>query len=145
MQSKIASEPVTRAALRFAPLVFVWPCELAAAEWKEFDFDEATWRIPGERMKMRVSMASTLLNEQGRHRDTLERQLAHAERDRIRAADNRAEHLPERKRMTQDWADYLDTPASGAEVLSKITRLPSSWRSLFPRRRIATSHAAGQI
>ena len=140
-------EPVTRAALRFAPLVFVRPGELRAAEWEEFDLDEATWRIPGERMKMREahivplskqavavlrelsshtgngrfvlpsirsrarpmsenpvnaalrrlgytkaemtghgfrSMASTLLNEQGWHRDAIERQLAHAERDTIR-------------------------------------------------------------
>lgn len=45
------------------------------------------------------SMASTLSNEQGWHRDAIERQLAHAERDRIRAAYNRAEHLPERKKM----------------------------------------------
>ncbi len=35
-------EPVTRAALRLAPLVFVRPGELRAAEWNEFEFDEAT-------------------------------------------------------------------------------------------------------
>ena len=58
------------------------------------------------------SMASTLLNEQGWHRDAIERQLAHAERDSIRAAYNRAEHLPERKRMMQVGADYLDKIAS---------------------------------
>ena len=44
---------MTRAALRLAPLVFVRPGELRAAEWKEFDLDQATWRIPSERMKMR--------------------------------------------------------------------------------------------
>ena len=38
------------------------------------------------------SIASTLLNEQGWHRDAIERQLAHAEHDSIRAAYNRAEH-----------------------------------------------------
>jgi integrase len=54
------------------------------------------------------SMASTLLNEQGWGRDAIERQLAHAERNSIRAAYNYAEHLPERKRMMQAWADYLD-------------------------------------
>lgn len=53
------------------------------------------------------SMASTLLNEQGWHRDAIERQLAHAERDSIRAAYNYAEHMPERRRMMQSWADYL--------------------------------------
>ncbi len=63
------------------------------------------------------SMASTLLNEQGWHRDAVERQLAHAERDSIRAAYNRAEHLPERKKMMQAWADYLDKLASGAKVV----------------------------
>lgn len=46
-------EPITRAALRFAPLVFVRPGEVPAAEWKEFDLEQATWRIPSERMKMR--------------------------------------------------------------------------------------------
>jgi integrase len=54
------------------------------------------------------SMASTLLNEQGWHRDAIERQLAHAERDSIRAAYNYAEHLPERRRMMQAWADFLE-------------------------------------
>ena len=45
------------------------------------------------------SMASTLLNELGWKRDAIERQLAHGERDVIRAAYNYAEHLPERRRM----------------------------------------------
>lgn len=54
------------------------------------------------------SMASTLLNEQGWHRDAIERQLAHGERDPVRAAYNYAEHLPERRKMMQAWADYLD-------------------------------------
>lgn len=54
------------------------------------------------------SMASTLLNEQGWHRDAIERQLAHQERDAIRAAYNYADHLLERRRMMQAWADYLD-------------------------------------
>ncbi|MGH8590633.1 MAG: tyrosine-type recombinase/integrase, partial [Gammaproteobacteria bacterium] len=160
-----------RCALRLAPLTFVRPGELRAAEWPEFDLDAAEWRIPAERMKMRAihivplsaqalavlrelhpltgtghyvfpsvrthdrpmsentvnaalrrlgyakdemtghgfrSMASTLLNEQGWHRDAIERQLAHGERDAVRAAYNYAEHLPERRRMMQAWADYLD-------------------------------------
>lgn len=63
------------------------------------------------------SMASTLLNEQGWNRDAIERQLAHAERDDIRAAYNYAEHLPERRKMMQAWADYLDGLASGADVI----------------------------
>lgn len=62
------------------------------------------------------SMASTLLNERGWNRDAIERQLAHAERDEVRAAYNYAEHLPERKLMMQAWADYLDGLASGANI-----------------------------
>lgn len=63
------------------------------------------------------SMASTLLNEQGWHRDAIERQLAHAERNAIRAAYNYAEHLPERRKMMQAWGDYLDGLKNGAEVI----------------------------
>jgi len=162
---------ITRCALRLAPLVFVRPGELRAAQWSEFDFENSEWRIPATRMKMRVqhivplstqaiailrdlqpltgrfalafpgvrsrfrpmsentitaalrrmgysgqdmighgfrSMASTLLNEQGWNRDAIERQLAHGERDAVRAAYNYAQHLPERRRMMQAWADYLD-------------------------------------
>lgn len=54
------------------------------------------------------SMASTLLNELGWNRDAIERQLAHGERDAVRAAYNFAEFLPERRKMMQAWADYLD-------------------------------------
>ena len=162
---------VTACALKFAPLVFVRPGELRNAEWSEFDLNKAEWRIPAEKMKMRVlhivplseqaltileelkpltgsgkylfpstrsvsrpmsentingalrrmgytkeemtghgfrSMASTLLNEQGWSSDAIERQLAHSERDGVRAAYNYAEYLPERKKMMQAWADYLD-------------------------------------
>ncbi|MFA6058600.1 MAG: integrase arm-type DNA-binding domain-containing protein [Taibaiella sp.] len=55
------------------------------------------------------SMASTLLNEQGWNRDAIERQLAHSERNSVRAAYNYAEHLPERRKMMQHWADYLES------------------------------------
>ena len=158
-------------ALRLAPLVFVRPGELRQAEWAEFNFETAEWRIPAERMKMREqhivplarqtleiladlrkvtgaekylfpsirtalrpmsdntvnaalrrlgyakeemtghgfrSMASTMLNEQGWNRDAIERQLAHAERNSVRAAYNFAEFLPERRKMMEAWADYLD-------------------------------------
>ena len=161
---------VVASALKIAPLVFVRPGELRKAEWSEFDLDNAEWRIPAERMKMRAlhivplseqavailkelqpltghgryvfpsirsqrdpmsentitaalrrlgytgdemtghgfrSMASTMLNEQGWAPDVIERQLAHAERNRVRAAYNHAEYLPERRKMMQAWADYL--------------------------------------
>ncbi len=63
------------------------------------------------------SMASTLLNEQGWNRDAIERQLAHAERNSVRAAYNYAEFMPERKKMMQHWADYLDGIKSGAKIM----------------------------
>jgi integrase len=46
--------PVTRAALRLAPLVFVRPGELRYAQWAEFDLDGAMWRIPSARMKRKL-------------------------------------------------------------------------------------------
>ncbi len=55
------------------------------------------------------SMASTLLNELGYNSDWIERQLAHCERNGVRAAYNYAEYLPERRRMVQEYADYLET------------------------------------
>ncbi|MBM4208523.1 MAG: DUF4102 domain-containing protein [Gammaproteobacteria bacterium] len=61
--------------------------------------------------------ASTLLNEQGWTPDAIERQLAHAPRDHVRAAYNRAQYLEERRKMMQAWADYLDKLKAGAEVL----------------------------
>jgi integrase len=179
---KYSGQPVTAAALRLAPLVFVRPGELRHAEWSEIDMDGAEWRIPAEKMKARAphivplstqalgvlrdikpltgdgryvfpslrgagrpmsentinaalrslgygqdemtghgfrSMASTLLNEgkAGTWRpDAIERQLAHAERDETRAAYNFAEHLAERRRMMQAWADYLDVLRAGNVV-----------------------------
>src|SRR5215813_3105104 len=64
------------------------------------------------------SMASTLLHEQGWNHQVIERQLAHAERNAVSAAYNFAEHLPERRRMMQAWADYLDGLKDGAEVIT---------------------------
>ena len=51
------------------------------------------------------SMASTLLNEQGFAPDVIELQLAHVERNKVRAAYNRAQRLKERRKMMQEWAD----------------------------------------
>lgn len=64
------------------------------------------------------SMASTILNEQGWNRDAIERQLAHGERDPVRAAYNYAEHLSERRKMMQAWSDYLDGLTNGVKVIS---------------------------
>ncbi len=61
-------------------------------------------------------LASTILNEHGFNSDWIERQLAHLERDDVRAAYNHAQYLKERRRMMQWWADYLDQ-VSKANVL----------------------------
>lgn len=45
--------PITRLALALSPHVFVRPGELRQAEWSEFDFEAAIWRIPAARMKQR--------------------------------------------------------------------------------------------
>jgi integrase len=52
--------------------------------------------------------ASTALNEMGFRPDIIERQLAHEERNAVRAAYNRAEYLNERRTMMNEWADYID-------------------------------------
>jgi integrase len=53
-------------------------------------------------------MASTILYENGFTTDLVERQLAHAERNAVRAAYNHAEYLPQRREMMQWYADWLD-------------------------------------
>jgi integrase len=56
--------------------------------------------------------ASTILHEHisehGFHTEIIERQLAHAERNGVKAAYNHAEYLKERKELMQWWADFLD-------------------------------------
>ena len=63
------------------------------------------------------STASTLLNAQGWSADVIERQLAHVERNKVRAAYNRHDYLPERRKMMQAWANYLDELKAGGEVI----------------------------
>ncbi|HPE60101.1 MAG TPA: integrase arm-type DNA-binding domain-containing protein [Thiolinea sp.] len=64
-------------------------------------------------------MASSLLNQMGRFNpDAIERQLAHKDKDPIRAAYNRAEYLDERREMLQAWADYLDQLREGGQVIT---------------------------
>lgn len=54
------------------------------------------------------AVASTVLNETGFDADVVERQLAHVERNKVRAAYHRSEYLAERKVMMQQWADMID-------------------------------------
>jgi integrase len=56
--------------------------------------------------------ASTNLHEQGYKSALIELQLAHADNNKIRSAYNRAERLPERRKMMQGWADWLDEQRS---------------------------------
>ncbi len=63
------------------------------------------------------SMASTLLHEHGWPHEAIERQLAHAERNKVVAAYNYAEHLTKRREMMGWWADHLDCLAAGAKVV----------------------------
>ncbi len=83
------------------------------AALRRMGYDKDTMTAHGFR-----SIASTTLHEQGWPSDIIERQLAHAERNKIKAAYNRAEHLPERRRMMQAWADYLDGLKQGADVVA---------------------------
>ena len=65
------------------------------------------------------AMARTILDEVlGMRPDLIEHQLAHAVRDPNGRAYNRTAHLPERRKMMQLWADYLDKLKRGAEVIS---------------------------
>lgn len=59
------------------------------------------------------SVGSTWANENGFNRDAIERQLAHSPEDKVRAVYNRAEFMPERRRMLQAFADWLIPPAQG--------------------------------
>jgi len=183
---------VTICALKLAPLFFLRPGELRQAEWSEFDLDQATWNVPVERLKLKMSekirrdgefhlvplayqavtilrelhaftgsgrfvfpstrsvsramsnntvngalrrlgydtktemtghgfraLARTILDEVLHMRpEIVEHQLAHAVRDPLGRAYNRTTHLPERKIMMQQWADYLDKIKAGAEIIT---------------------------
>jgi integrase len=53
------------------------------------------------------AMASTILNENGFMPDVIERQLAHVEKNKVRAAYNHAEYLDQRREMLQWWGNWL--------------------------------------
>lgn len=66
------------------------------------------------------SMASTLLHEHHWPHEAIERQLAHAERNKVVAAYNYAEHLPKRKEIMQWWSDYLGKLAACTKIVNFI-------------------------
>jgi len=168
-------------ALKLAPLVFVRPGELRAAEWQHIDLEAKEWRyfvsktevqhiVPLSTQAVAIleelhpltghgrfvfssertprgdrcmsentlnaalkrlgygkdvmtahgfrAMARTILDEVlGVRVDFIEHQLAHAVKDPNGRAYNRTAHLPERHKMMQQWADYLDGLKSGAQVI----------------------------
>lgn len=171
---------VVKCALKLAPMLFVRPGELRAAEWAEIDLEAGIWEIPAARMKMKQphlvplatqavailrdlhaltgtstyvfrstgksghlsetavlnalrrmgyandemsghgfrATARTILDEVLQVRpDLIEHQLAHAVKDANGRAYNRTSHLPERRKMMQLWADYLDGLKAGAVVV----------------------------
>ena len=64
------------------------------------------------------AMARTILDEVlGERPDLIEHQLSHAVKDPLGRAYNRTSHLPERRKMMQKWADYLDGLKQGVKVL----------------------------
>lgn len=83
------------------------------AALRRLGYDRATLTAHGFR-----GMASTMLHEQGWSSDVIERQLAHAERNSVKAAYNHAEHLCARRRMMQAWADYLDKLRVDGDVIA---------------------------
>jgi len=99
----------------------VFPSILHAARpISDNTINSALRRLGYERHEMTAhgfrSIASTLLNEKGWNSDAIERQLSHGERNKIRGAYNYAEYMPERRKMMQAWADYLDELQLGQDA-----------------------------
>jgi len=62
-------------------------------------------------------LISTALNDKGYEADWIERQLAHGDPDKIRGTYNKAAYLEPRRKMMQEWADYLDLIVRRADVI----------------------------
>jgi integrase len=65
----------------------------------------------------RALAMSTIKEKLGYRHEVVDRQLAHAQRNKVDAAYDRAQFLSERKKMMQEWADYLDAVASESKVI----------------------------
>jgi integrase len=74
------------------------------------------------------ALASTILNETGFRPDVIERQLAHAERNKVRAAYNRSEYLKERRKMMDWWGAYIESMAKEQIVESTKPTVNSDLR-----------------
>ncbi len=177
--AKFDGDPSTKHGLRLLMLTAVRPGELRGALWDEIDLEQAIWRIPAIRMKMRTehvvplsrqalevletmkpfasksglvfpspyypgkslsentfnsalarmgykgiatahgfrSLFSTVANEAGWNPDAVERQLAHMERNKVRAAYHRSTYTDERRKLMQWWADLIDSHAADGKVI----------------------------
>ena len=71
--------------------------------------------------------------------DVIERQLEHKEPNKVRAAYNRTEYLPQRRKMMQQWAGMVDACANGADVVSIK---PRASRGIHEKSNRRTSYAA---
>jgi integrase len=84
--------------------------------YSENAFLTALWRM-GFKGRMTGhgfrGLASTVLHEQGYMPEAIERQLSHTKRDKVAASYDFAQHLPYRRQMMQDWANYLDNVRTG--------------------------------
>jgi integrase len=63
------------------------------------------------------ALFSTVANEHDKDADVIERQLAHIERNKVRAAYHRSAYTAERAKLMQWWADHLDTKRKGAAII----------------------------
>ncbi|RDH84480.1 MAG: integrase [endosymbiont of Galathealinum brachiosum] len=179
---KYDGNKLTMLALKLIVHTFVRSGELRGARWSEIDFEQAEWRIPAERMKMRTphivplslqsiailkqiheisghrelvlpsernwkktisentliyamyrmgyhtratvhgfrATASTILNEKGFNPDVIERQLAHMQRNKVRAAYHRSEYLDDRKTLMQWWSDFIDSQYGNKIILGRF-------------------------
>lgn len=161
--------PQIRIGLELLAHTLVRTTEMRGATWTEFDFDQAIWTIPAERMKNRIahrvpitsrvcdllndlrringdqglifknnrsngkqisentflyamyrlgyrgvatphgfrSLGSGTLNEEGFHRDAIERQLAHVELNQVRAAYDHSDHWQARIKMMDWWSNHV--------------------------------------
>jgi len=85
------------------------PGELRAAEWPEFDLENAEWRIPGKQMKMGEPHLVPLSRQPRARRGVSSHRFARG--------------LPERRKMMQACADYLDRLRAGADVVALPRRV----------------------
>jgi integrase len=68
------------------------------------------------------ALASTTLNEQGFDPDVIESALAHADKNEVRRAYNRAEYIERRRKLMQWWSEHIEQAANGNMSLANATK-----------------------